>query len=88
MREKVKVQSGRRYLPHTQSTNKFYAEHMENTINYEKAKITVDKWKNIEQTLLKKDIQMTNEHTEDHINNQRNANLNHSEITSHTYENF
>ena len=61
---------------------------MENTINYEKAKITVDKWKNLEQTLLKKDIQMTNEHMEDHINNQRNANLNHSEITSHTYENF
>ena len=61
---------------------------MENTINYEKAKITVGKWKNLEQTLLKKDIQMTNEHMEDHINNQRNANLNHSEITSHTYENF
>ena len=61
---------------------------MENTINYEKAKITVHKWKNLEQTLLKKDIQMTNEHMEDHINNQRNANLNHSEITSHTYENF
>lgn len=58
------------------------------SINYEKAKITIDKWKNLEQTLLKKAIQMTNEHTEDLINNQRNANLNHSEITSHTYENF
>ena len=50
---------------------------MENTINYEKAKITVDKGKNLEQTLLKKDIQMANEHTEDHTNNQRNADLNH-----------
>ena len=61
---------------------------MENTINYEKAKITVDKGKNLEQTLLKKDIQMANEHTEYHTNNQRNADLNHSEITSHTHENF
>ena len=58
------------------------------SINYEKSQITVDKWKNLEQTLLKKDIQVTNEHTEDLINNQTNANLNHSKIISHTYENF
>lgn len=31
------------------------------------------------------DIQMTNEHMEDLINNQRNANVNHTEITSRTY---
>lgn len=31
------------------------------------------------------DIQMTNEHMEDFINNQRNANLNHNEKTPHTY---
>lgn len=59
---------------------------MENALNQlEKGKKIQQKNGRVLNRHFSEDIQMTNEHMEDLINNQRNANLNHNEITSHTY---